>query len=101
MRPALAIVVLVLLTGAASADIRRVCSGEFTDMRAIGLTLSDCDLNFISDPDADYVRQRCGEPWTIDSEGTAKSCTIAILAGPRRPNIRGVPVYAVRKVLRP
>jgi hypothetical protein len=43
-----------------------------------------------------------GEPSTIDSEGTIKkTCTITVLAGPRQPSVRGVPIYPVHKVLRP
>ena len=43
-----------------AADKRRVCSGEWTDMRRIGLSIGDCDLNDISDADLDYVHRRCG-----------------------------------------
>ena len=44
-----------------AADKRRVCSGEWTDMRRIGLSIGDCDLNDISDADLDYVHRRCGD----------------------------------------
>jgi hypothetical protein len=44
-----------LISYASAADKRRVCSGEWTDMRRIGLSIGDCDLNDISDADLDYV----------------------------------------------
>ena len=33
-----------LIGYASAADKRRVCSGEWTDMRRIGLSIGDCDL---------------------------------------------------------
>jgi len=86
------------LIGPAHAESKRVCSGELSDMRAIGVTLGDCDLNNISDADYDLIRDRCGAPGTIDTD-TRVRCRVVVIAGPRKPNIRGVRLYQVRKVL--
>lgn len=97
-----AIVLAVALIGHASAaDKRKTCSGEWTDMRVIGLTLGNCDLNDVSQSDRQYIRHRCGEPWTPEESGkrTAKICAITVVAGPRRPNGRGALVYPVRRVV--
>lgn len=97
------IVLVVALIGCASAaNIRKTCSGQWTDMRVIGLTLGDCDLNDVSSADRQYVRHRCGEPWTPEQseKRTAKACAITVIAGPRRPNGRGALVYPVRRVVR-
>ena len=49
--------------------------------------------------------ERCNEPWGPwkSEQRTGKTCTITVIAGPRRPNARGalVYVYPVRKVVRP
>lgn len=69
----IAAAVLLLSIGTAHAGERQaMCSGEFTDMRVIGLTLGDCDLNAISEKELSYVKSVCGEPWT-PSDSTGKS----------------------------
>src|SRR6516162_7609948 len=65
----LVIILLETLAGGSitlAQGVERTCSGEFTDMRVIGLTLGDCDLNNISDSDVCYVKRVCGEPWGPD-----------------------------------
>jgi len=68
----------------ALASAERTCSGEFTDMRVIGLTLGDCDLNNLSANDLTYVKRICGQPWTPDSDTEASKCTSELLH--RAPN---------------
>ena len=105
MRCLLAIAgVLVMAAPAHAQTAQRTCSGEFTDMRVIGLTLGDCDLNHISDTELSYVKGVCGEPWTPDSDGKVPKCTIKVVASrtksiPRENHGYGAPLYQVRKVL--
>jgi hypothetical protein len=88
-------------TIAPAQDVERICRGEFTDMRVIGLTLGDCDLNSISDSEVS-----CGEPWRPDSEKVESppKCAVRVIAS-RTKSIRpenhgyGAPLYRVRKVL--
>jgi hypothetical protein len=100
-------VVMLIATSAAHAqDAERTCTGEFTDMRVIGITLGDCDLNNVSDRELEYVKSLCGEPWTPDSDGKAPKCTLRVIASrnksiPRDNHGYGAPLYQVRKVVRP
>jgi hypothetical protein len=94
-------VAVVLMTATAHA---RTCTGELTDMRVIGLTLGDCDLNRISANELTYLKSVCGEPWSSDNEGTVRKCTITVNASriksiPRENHGYGAPLYRVRKVL--
>jgi hypothetical protein len=54
------LVVVAPLANAKSKNVERVCTGELTDMRVIGVTLGDCDLNSITDDDFAYVEDVCG-----------------------------------------
>jgi len=98
----LAAVSIALIGHVSAADKRKTCSGEFTDMPTIGVTVSDCDLNDISNADLQYVRQRCGKPFSPKESGnrTPKTCAITVIAGPRRPNRHGALVFPVRRVVR-
>jgi hypothetical protein len=48
-------------TLASAQGIERTCRGEFTDMRVIGLTLGDCDLNSMSESE----RGRCSTSHSV------------------------------------
>jgi hypothetical protein len=89
---------------ASAQGIERTCRGEFTDMRVIGLTLGDCDLNSISKDELKYVERICGEPWTIDSTDKPIRCTIKVIVSPTQSfapgnHSYGAPLYHVRKVV--
>jgi hypothetical protein len=109
MRPIALKAFCMIVAFAASADARaqgveHSCTGEFTDMRVIGLTLGDCDLNSISDKEVSYIKSVCGEPWTPGDDKAAPKCKISVLASPTKsiPPERhgyGAPLYHVRKVV--
>jgi hypothetical protein len=94
-------------TIAQAQDVERICRGEFTDMRVIGLTLGDCDLNSISDSEVSYVKRVCGEPWGPDpseNNNEVPKCAIKVIASrtksiPPENHGYGAPLYQVRKVL--
>jgi hypothetical protein len=98
---------LVAVTASSSAraqGIERTCMGEFTDMRVIGLTLGDCDLNSISDKEVSYIKRICGEPWTPSDVKKAPKCTIRVIASPTKSiptqnHEYGAPLYHVRRIL--
>src|SRR6202030_4281215 len=85
-------------TSAGVQGVERTCKGEFTDMRVIGLTLGDCDLNLLSQNELKYVKRVCGAAATPSSENRASKCAIKVLASPKK-SIRpenhgyGAPVY--------
>jgi hypothetical protein len=98
------LVALSANTLASAQGIERTCRGEFTDMRVIGLTLGDCDLNSISESELKYVELICGEARTMDGNNKQMSCAIKVIASPTKsfpPDNHGygAPLYHVRRVL--
>jgi hypothetical protein len=96
---------LFLATGTAHAGPRVIyCSGEWTDMRAIGLTIGACDINSISDKKFKLIRSLCGEPWNPSDEKwqekNAPHCRIKAIVIPFT-NQRGAKVLKAVKVLEP
>jgi hypothetical protein len=67
---------VALIASAHAGDL--ACQGEWTDMRRIGLTIGDCDLNYISDKDRTKIEQVCGKPWTPDRKGEAPLCALRV-----------------------
>jgi hypothetical protein len=51
---------------AASAP-KMICTGSLTNTREDGVTLGDCDLNFITMKEKTEVENVCGIPGTIDT----------------------------------
>lgn len=101
-------IVLVVTLASSSAyaqgGVERVCSGELTDMRVVGLTLGDCDLNSITDRELSYIKHVCGEPGTIDNNKITK-CALKVITS-RRKSIPpenhgyGPALYRVQKVIK-
>jgi hypothetical protein len=61
----LASVVALLMAMSAHAEpaTKKLCIGEWTDMRKVGLSIGECDLNRISDKELKWIkRSACGEP---------------------------------------
>jgi hypothetical protein len=93
---------LIAVSGA-HAQSARTCSGEFSVLQAIGITLGDCDLNNISLADLHRVIDLCGAPSTMESE-TITQCSIKVIASDKKMELSeyhayGAPMYKVRKVL--
>jgi hypothetical protein len=64
------IFVLLLSTVAnanAASTLKVTCTGNLTNTRADGVTLGNCDLNFISVKQMDEIERVCGLPGTVDS----------------------------------
>jgi hypothetical protein len=102
----LVLVAVTASSGARAQSIERICSGQFTDMRVIGLTLGDCDLNSISDKEINFIKRMCGEPWnpSDNSNRAASKCKIRVIASPTKsipPENHGYgsPPYHVRNVV--
>jgi len=51
----------------AASTIKITCNGSLTNTRADGVTLGQCDLNFISVKQMDEIQTVCGIPGTIDT----------------------------------
>ena len=78
--------ILVLVLGTiidanAASTLRMTCSGELTNTRTDGVTLGQCDLNFISVKQMDEIRNVCGLPGTVDTPAE-NQCRIKAVVSP-------------------
>jgi len=83
---------------------RQMCSGEFVEMRIVGLQLGDCDLNHIPKDDLNRVKKVCGEPSGVGDHRPAPKCSIQVIASsnkslPAESHGYGARVYRVQRVL--
>ena len=94
------IAVLFLATGTAHARPREmICSGDWVDMRAIGLNIGKCDVNSVSDDDLKIIKNACAEPWDPTSDQESTQCQIRALVVPFK-NQRGAEAFKVLRVYR-
>jgi hypothetical protein len=72
-KAALILVCSALMIGGSIADAsaasttKITCSGELTNTRADGVTLGQCDLNFLPIKQMTEIENVCGIPGTVDS----------------------------------
>src|SRR6516225_9267947 len=70
------------IADASAASIPRVtCSGELTNTRANGVTLGQCDLNFLPLKQMTEIENVCGIPGTVDSPAE-NQCRIRAVVSP-------------------
>jgi hypothetical protein len=60
---------------------QRMCSGKLTNTREDGVTLGQCDLNFITVKQMDEIESICGIPGTIDT-AAENQCRIRAVVSP-------------------
>jgi hypothetical protein len=78
--------VLSLVLGAiadanAASAPKMTCSGNLTNTRADGVTLGNCDLNFITVKEMTEVEDTCGIPGTVDTP-VENQCRIRAVVSP-------------------
>ena len=78
--------ILVLVLGMiidtyAASTLKVTCTGELTNTRTDGVTLGQCDLNFISVKQMDEIRNVCGLPGTVDTPAE-NQCRIRAVVSP-------------------
>jgi hypothetical protein len=56
-----------MFNGNAASTLKLTCTGYLTNTRTDGVTLGDCDLNFISVKQMSEIEDTCGLPGTADS----------------------------------
>jgi hypothetical protein len=83
----IAIAAVLVIGGAivecrAASGLRLTCSGNLTNTRDDGITLGQCDLNFLSVKDINSIEDICGIPGTIDTPGETK-CRIRATVSPQ------------------
>jgi hypothetical protein len=77
----LALVLGVIADGNAASTLKITCSGNLTNTRADGVTLGQCDLNFISVKQMDEIENVCGLPGTVDTPAE-NQCRIRAVVSP-------------------
>ena len=65
----------------AASTIKITCNGSLTNTRADGVTLGQCDLNFISVKQMDEIESVCGLPGTVDTPAE-NQCRIRAVVSP-------------------
>jgi hypothetical protein len=83
----IAIAAVLVIGGAivecrAASGLRLTCSGNLTNTRDDGITLGQCDLNFLSVKDISSIEDICGIPGTIDTPSETK-CRIRATISPQ------------------
>jgi len=67
--------------GNAASTLKITCNGELTNTRTDGVTLGQCDLNFISVKQMTEIVNVCGLPGTVDSPAE-NQCRIKAVVSP-------------------
>ena len=67
--------------GNAASTLKITCNGELTNTRTDGVTLGQCDLNFISVKQMTEIVNVCGLPGTVDSPAEIQ-CRINAVVSP-------------------
>ena len=89
--------------GNAASTLKMTCSGNLTNTRADGVTLGQCDLNFLSVKAMTEIENVCGIPGTVDTPAE-NQCRIRAVVSPdpspaadHRKLCRVLEVWAVDK----
>jgi hypothetical protein len=89
--------------GNAASTLKMTCSGNLTNTREDGVTLGQCDLNFISVKEMTEIENVCGIPSTVDTPAE-NQCRIRAVVSPgpsaaadHRKLFRVLEVWAVDK----
>jgi hypothetical protein len=86
MKTFIAIGATVMIVGAiadanAASTVKLTCSGTITNTRADGVTLGQCDLNFLSVKAMTEIENVCGIPGTVDTPAEDQ-CRIRAVVAP-------------------
>jgi hypothetical protein len=77
----LSLVLGAIVDGGAASTLKITCSGTLTNSRTDGVTLGNCDLNFITLKEMTEVEDTCGLPGTIDTPAE-NQCRIRAVVSP-------------------
>jgi hypothetical protein len=70
-----------IVDGNAASTLKKTCSGNLTNTRADGVTLGQCDLNFLSVKAMSEIENVCGIPGTVDTPAE-NQCRIRAVVAP-------------------
>ena len=97
----LCILSLVLGTVAnvnAASTVKMTCSGNLTNTREDGVTLGNCDLNFITVKQMTEVEDTCGIPGTVDTPAENQCRIRAVISPAPSPAADHSKLYRVLEV---
>jgi hypothetical protein len=77
----LSLVLSMIVDANAASTLRITCNGNLTNTRRDGVTLGECDLNFISVKQMTEVENVCGIPGTVDTPAE-NQCRIRAVVSP-------------------
>jgi len=77
----ISLVLSTIVDADAASTLRVTCNGELTNRRTDGVTLGQCDLNFISVKQMNEIVNVCGLPGTVDSPAE-NQCRIKAVVSP-------------------
>jgi hypothetical protein len=70
-----------MFNGRAAPTVKLTCTGYLTNTRNEGVTLGDCDLNFMTVKEMREVEDTCGIPGTVDSPAE-NQCRVRAVVSP-------------------
>jgi hypothetical protein len=101
---AVALVSIFITMTASAKELEKVCAGNLTDMRVIGVQLGNCDLNSLSDDDFKRVTDVCGEPHTVGDDNEVRCWVRAMVSSTKTAPVAnhgyGARVFVVHKILK-
>jgi hypothetical protein len=77
----LSLVLGAIADGHAASTVKMTCSGNLTNTRADGVTLGQCDLNFLPMKEMTEIENVCGIPGTLDTPAE-NQCRIRAVVSP-------------------
>jgi hypothetical protein len=77
----LSLVLGAIADGNAASTLKIACSGNLINTRADGVTLGQCDLNFLSIKQMEEIQTICGMPGTVDTP-VENQCRIRAVVSP-------------------
>ena len=78
---ALLLVLSTIVNAKAASTLKMTCSGQLTNTPADGVTLGQCDLNFITVKQMDEIEGVCGLFGTVDTPAE-NQCRIRAVVSP-------------------
>jgi len=69
-----------MVDGNAASTVKMTCNGSLTNSRAEGVTLGQCDLNFLSVKEMTEIENVCGIPGTVDTPAENQCRIRAVIA---------------------
>jgi hypothetical protein len=75
------LVLSTIVDARAASTLKMTCNGNLTNTRADGITLGQCDLNFIAVKQMTEIANVCGIPGTVDSPAE-NQCRIRAVVSP-------------------